>query len=99
MLNDRIVYLELIKPIANIKSLMDRLPNDFTSVNMLLVSPTIGHNNLVDIRPYEKHKRLAKENIKLPDGAKMINRNPKGAIVEFSYAEGNYRVLERTLQF
>ncbi|MBU4069428.1 MAG: hypothetical protein KJ646_00425 [Nanoarchaeota archaeon] len=93
MLDDRIMYFGLIKSASNIKSLMDRLPDNFTSVNMLLVSPTVGHNNSADIKSYEKEERLTQKNVKLPEGAKMVTRTSNGEIESFFYAEGYYRIL------
>ena len=99
MLNDRVMYFGLIKNVADTKRLIDNLPFDFISrVNMLLASPTIvDKGNSVDIRPYERKDRLTHKDIKIPDGAKMLTKDSKGALVEFHYAEGDYRVLERNL--
>ena len=95
MLRNRIMYFGLIDRAKSVRSLMDKLPDNFTEVNMLLVSPTVGDSKSVDISPYELHEGLNHQNICIPKKAKRFG-GEKGSFREFMYKKGVYRIFTKS---
>jgi len=93
MLLTRVMYYGLLEQANEIEKMMSRLPHDFTDINIIQVSPTVGRRSSVDIYPLEGE--FTKENVTLPERARKFADRSADTIVEFFYGEGTYRIFPK----